>query len=73
MAGPSRAPAEIVHHGDATEVIYFRTDGVAAVAAADENQVLLASERLFIKLPSDNVISVISAGIPTYSVILLNT
>ena len=73
MSGPSRAPAEIIHHGDVTDAIYFRLDGVAAVSAADENQVLLANERLFIKLPSNNEISVISAGACTYSVVLLNT
>jgi len=72
MTGPSRnTPAEIVHHGDVTDVIYFRLDGVTPVAAADENQVLLSGERLFVRLSPSNAIELISAGAATYSVILI--
>lgn len=72
MTGPSRnTPAEIVHHGDVADVIYFRLDGVTAVAAADENQVLLSGERLFVRLGPDNTVDLISAGAATYSVILI--
>jgi len=71
MTGPKASNAELVHHGDATEVIYFRTDGGTAAVAADESQVLLAGERLSFRLSRSNVVSVISAGIPTYTVQLL--
>ncbi len=64
-------PAELVHHGVVTDPIYFRLDGTAAVVAADENQVLLPNERLFVRLGEGNAISLISAGTPTYSVIVL--
>ena len=67
--GPGRR-AEIVNHGDGA--IYFRVDGTTAVAAADENEVVLANERLAISLPSSGEISVIGASgtTPTYSVIV---
>ena len=68
MSGGSRKRAELVNHG--TDVIYFRVDGVDPVAAADENEVLLPSERLAIPLPDSGEVRVISAGTPTYSVIV---
>jgi len=68
LSGGGRKSAEIVNHG--TDVIYFRTDGTAAVEAADENEVVLGSERLAIKLGDDGEVSLISAGTPTYSVIV---
>lgn len=67
ISGGGGKTAEIVNHG--TDAIYFRTDGVAAVSAADENEVVIGGERLSIELPEDGIISVISAGTPTYSVI----
>ena len=70
MSGGGRKRAEIVNHG--TGAIYFRSDGTTAVAAADENEVVLESERLAINLPNDGVLSVIGASgtTPTYSVIV---
>jgi len=65
--GPNKR-GEIVNQG--TDVIYFRTDGTTAVSAADENEVVLGGERLSISLPGSGVVSVISAGTPTYSVIV---
>ena len=68
LSGGAGRAAEIVNHG--TDAIYFRTDGTAAVSAADENEVVIGSERLSIYLPSSGAVSVISAGTPTYSVIV---
>lgn len=68
LSGGGGKRAELVNHG--TDVIYFRLDGTDPVAAADENEVLLGSERLAISLPSDGVVKVISGGTPTYSVIV---
>lgn len=68
LSGGVSLPGEIVNHG--TDAIYFRTDGTAAVAAADENEVVLGGERLSIRLPQSGVVSVISAGTPTYSVLV---
>ena len=68
LSGGSRKSAEIVNHG--TDAIYFRTDGTAAVEAADENEVVLGSERLSIRLGDAGEVSVISGGTPTYSVIV---
>lgn len=63
---------EITHHGDVDEVVYFRTDGTAAVAAADENRLLLPHERLTLPCASGGAhptISVVAAtGSPTISV-----
>lgn len=71
-AGLKGGPAEIVHHGGAvTDPIYFRTDGVAAAKAADENQVLVAGERLSIMLSDTGVLSLICNGTAGYSVLLL--
>jgi hypothetical protein len=68
ISGGGGKGAEIVNHG--TDAIYFRTDGVAAVAAADENEVVIGGERLSIELPTSGIVSVISAGTPTYSVVV---
>lgn len=68
MSGGAKKRAELVNHG--TDVIYFRSDGVDPVAAADENEVLLGSERLAITLPESGEIRLISGGTPTYSVIV---
>ena len=61
------ATVELVHHGDASEPVWYRADGTAAVAAADENKVLLATERLTIPAAGDGTvsISIVSAGAPT--------
>jgi hypothetical protein len=67
LSGGGGKGGEIVNHG--TDAIYFRTDGVTAVAAADENEVVLGGERLSIELPSTGIVSLISAGTPAYSVI----
>ena len=67
LSGADRKPCEIVNHG--TDVIYFRTDGTAAVKEADENNVVLGGERLFIGIMGDSpTVSLISAGTPTYTV-----
>jgi len=68
MSGGARKRAELVNQG--TDVIYFRTDGTDPVEAADENEVLLGSERLAISMGDDGVIKLISGGTPTYSVII---
>ena len=68
MSGGARKRAEIVNHG--TDAIYFRTDGTTAVGLADENEVVLGGERLTINLSNTGIVSVISAGTPTYSVIV---
>jgi hypothetical protein len=68
MSGGGKKRAELVNQG--SDVIYFRTDGTDPVAEADENEVILGSERLAITLPDDGVIKLISAGTPTYSVIV---
>ena len=68
LSGGGRKRAEIVNHG--TDAIYFRLDGTAAVAEADETEVVLGSERLAITLPDSGEISIISGGTPTYSVIV---
>ena len=68
MSGGQGKAAEIVNHG--TDAIYFRVDGTAAVSAADENEVVIGSERLSVWLPDSGEVSVISAGTPTYSVIV---
>jgi len=67
ISGGGGKGGEIVNHG--TDAIYFRTDGTAAVVAADENEVVLGSERLSIEIPTSGIISVISAGTPTYSIV----
>lgn len=36
---------ELFHHGDVDEVVYYRTDGTAAVASADETRSLGPGER----------------------------
>ena len=59
---------ELVHHGDVADPIYFRTDGVTPVAEDDENLVVLAGERLPVRLGAD-ALQLVSAGIATYSVI----
>ncbi len=68
MSGGAGKRAELVNHG--TDVIYFRLDGTAPVVAADENEVLLGSERLSISLPDSGEVQMISSGTPTYSVIV---
>lgn len=70
LTGGGGKRAEIVNHG--TGAIYFRSDGTTAVAAADENEVVLDNERLAISLPATGVLSVIGASgtTPTYSVIV---
>lgn len=68
MSGGAKKRAELVNQG--TDVIYFRTDGTDPVEAADENEVLLGGERLSISLPDSGEVRVISAGTPTYSVIV---
>jgi len=69
--------ADLVHHGylldgttAATEPIYFRLDGTAAVAQADETEVLLSGERISVQLPESGQVSLISAGTPGYSLVL---
>ena len=71
---------ELVHHGDATDVVYFRayaaepTDALTG-AGADDEQVLLPGERLVLGTPRGDGepiwLEFISAGIPTVSVIRL--
>ena len=68
LSGGGSRKAEIVNHG--SDAIYFRTDGTAAVEEADENEVVLGGERLSINLSPTGVVSVISGGTPTYSVIV---
>lgn len=68
LTGAIGKGAEIVNQG--TDAIYFRTDGVAPVSAAAENEVVVGGERLAIEMSSTGVVSVISAGTPTYSVIV---
>ena len=70
MSGGVGRKAELVNHG--TDAIYYRTDGVTAVSAADENGVVIGSERLSFWLGDSGALSVISAGTPTYSVIIVN-
>lgn len=60
--------AEVVHHSNVTNPIYVRA-GATAVAAAAENDVVLPGERLRVTLPFSGVLSVISAGAATYSVV----
>ena len=69
--------ADLVHHGylldgttAATEPIYFRLDGTAAAAQADETEIVLSGERVSIQLPATGQVSLISAGTPGYSLIL---
>lgn len=68
LSGGGGKVAEIVNHGTGT--IYFRTDGTNPVSAAAENEVVLAGERLLRRLPANGIVRVISAGTPTYSVIV---
>lgn len=68
LSGGAGRAAEIVNHG--SDAIYFRVDGTAAVSEADENEVVIGSERLSIYLPTSGAVSVISAGTPTYSVVV---
>jgi hypothetical protein len=63
------AIAELVHHGNASDPIYFRVDGTTAVSAAAENEIVLAGERLRIALPDTGIASVISAGTVAYSLV----
>jgi len=70
LSEKGRRGLEIVNHG--TDAIYFRTDGTAAVEAADENGVVLGGERLYVGGGGDDAtLSVISAGTPTYTVSVL--
>lgn len=71
LSGGKGKLAEIVNHGSGA--IYFRSDGTTAVAAADENEVVLANERLAYALPSNGELSIIGASgeTPTYSVIVV--
>lgn len=76
ITDPVRA-FEIVHHGDVNSAIYFRVGRATvptAVVAADENEVVLAGERIRVqcspqRASEDQMISLISAGAATYSVI----
>ena len=64
----------ITHHGDVANPIYVRIDGSAAVAAADENFVILSGGTLVLPRvvgPNDLIISLISAGAATYTVMVL--
>jgi len=69
LTGAPQKAGEIVNHG--TDVIYFRTDEVTIVAEADETEVVLGGERLTIRFGSSGTVNLISAGTPTYSVIVL--
>ena len=61
--------AEVVHHGNVTNPIYVRADGTTAVSAAAENEVVLPGERLRIGLPRTGILSIISAGTATYTIV----
>ena len=59
---------ELVHHGNVDEAAYYRLDGVAPVAAADENRVLLPNERLTVFPGGNGAVSidiVVATGAPT--------
>lgn len=68
---------EVTHHGNVSNPIYARGDGTAAVAAADENQVILPGQSLVVKANTiadgtssgrKSTVSLISAGAATYTV-----
>lgn len=63
---------ELFHHGDVDEVAYYRTDGVAPVAAADECRSLGPGERMTIPVRGDNDAPVVGlvaeTGSPTITV-----
>lgn len=64
-------PSKIrVANRSATNPIYFRVDGIAAVVAADENFVVEANSFLEINTTS-KVVSLISSGGQAYSVSVL--
>lgn len=67
LTGGAGRKCELTHHGDDTTAAYFRTDGTAAVSAADENEVILAGERITFNLGDSGAFSIISAGTPTYT------
>lgn len=68
LSGASQRPGEIVNQG--TDAIYFRTDGITAVGLADETEVVLGGERLSLRFNEAGTINLISAGTPTYSVVV---
>ena len=68
LSGGGGRAAEIVNQG--TDVLYFRVDDVTVVGAADETEVVLGGERLSVRLGDAGTVNVISAGTPTYSVIV---
>ena len=59
---------QVVHHGDATDVIYVRNDGVDPAVAEAENHVVLPGERATVAVPATGELRLISAGVPTYTV-----
>lgn len=66
---------ELVHHNDTTDVVYFAVDtaATAPTVAGDNFEVLLPNERIRISIPragaGSPVVSVISVGTPTISII----
>lgn len=77
ITGPGRT-VELVHHSDATEVVYFKTYAAEPVddltgGGADDEEVLLAGERLTVECARGAGepiwIELISAGTPTVSVV----
>ena len=79
LTGGNAEMAELVNHGNvAGAVIYYRTDGVSAAVAADENRVVLAGERVRLRLPPRSgtgataQLSIVSAAAVTFSLIAVS-
>lgn len=68
LSGGGDCLGEIVNHSSA-DPIYYRSDGTNPVSAAAENEIVLAGERVGIRLPSNGAVRLISAGTPTYTVV----
>jgi hypothetical protein len=67
LSGGGAKLIEVTHHGDASDVIWFRTDGTNPVAFADECGVLLASERITVEVGDAGELRLISDGVPSYT------
>ena len=62
---------EITHHGDASEVIYVRSDGIDPAVADSECDVVLPGQRVTIASSGSGQVRLISAGVPTYTLAVL--
>jgi hypothetical protein len=69
--GKPTARFEVSHHSDVAVPIYVNSRGVAATVGGDNCAVILPGDTKVVGCTSEGAISLISSGIPTYTVELL--